>query len=1526
MHRAYAVIRLAIAITPLGLLAIWGVAYLRACWNVVLAPGVPIALDLKTPGGILSFSAASYSLNPRTGFLIVSLPKLRDPEGRTLVAAQLADATGIDLLDATRSALHIHVFGATGTIVRDADGRIELQSFLGKPTTQAQPIPFDVSIDRADLLVLDRKGGQDWSRHVTGRDINAAGIGSRWVAAGDVSIGQAGSGRISLSRSDDGTLAMHSLASNWQLADLGRHFVSTLSAEQTRKLGELDATSLTVSGPVDVAVPAKGSPSVSFQGTAEANGMRVHGYQFPHLKFSGRATSDGTEGTLDAFAPGEVAQLKGWVEWKGGHTHAAAKGIAKMTSVTTLPTPIRKLIPVGVSAQDVAYTGLITYNDANGFGTEGSFTALHGAYKEDAVDRLRGDVRVLSSSVWTRIDSATYRSAKANGEFSLDWKTHRLSGAVQGTQIPVETLLQRFPDVRAKIKGTPSGTLSAFAIISGQLSKPEVVFRIRGSGGYAEADLPRPIKIEGAMAEGRYSDGTIDLERLRARTPAGSIAASGIVDVRGRRLGLNVDGRGLDVADFTTSLSGLGSLSGEIVGTLSEPKFVGQVEGYDLSYQGTNLALLTASVTATLANVNATSLDLVVGSSQIKGNFGLNLSSKAVSGSFSSRGLQLGDILGEMYAGLVSVQTSQLTGTVDDPRMTLNISGKNLLAQDVEVSGLEARANLAGRVLTFDSLKAQTPTGEVLASGDYDIEDHSGRVSLTASTLDLAAILPSVQKVNKTALAGTITGSASIAFADKELTSATGTGTLKGLKANGTDLGAGIWNVSGNRHKLTGSVQASYDTRFLALENATIDLDASTLNSDVVISNLSIQNIYQVASPYLSSPGNSASEKLALFDGDVKLLGHLSGNWAHPDLDVTSLEAEKLSYNGIGFGNLLASGKRTGGIWDIESLNLADGIARGSAHGTIDESGETKLDGEVHNFDVSRLAGAFPGLPPIGGLVSSSFLATGPSDHPNIRATLDASSVALEGHRSDFGANFDLITLGPAGLDASGAVTYEGFHGAVVAHIPFAYPFTIPDDQLITAKLTLNQRPISDLSPYVATIDPTRADGAINGSLALTGRRDGLHLSGGITLRAASLGFRAVDPASKAPSIKYVPLATQLKDLVITVGVQDSAVTADVSVKSSQAGAIDGQLSSKVTALDELLNGHAFAELDTWLASPLTGKLVMNGVTVKEANRLSTTSFALDGNVKFDGTIAAPGVTGDVAVSNLATTIPGLSSQSGAGGTPLIDPIFNVGVELSNPGRIKTSLASIDLTGRGHIGGSLSQMDASASLGVVRGELRLPGGKVSLAPGGTVRPTYVVDANGTSDAHVAVDLYGDSHVTAVRNGDIAERYDVHLDVRGDLLVPEQVVFTATSDPPDLSQDQILALLGRTDLLNALGSNTGYAQNERQLQTAALGYALPSLFDPITSRLAANLGLDYLNVEFNALDQTSILASKTLGHGFSFQVRRQVSLPTPGFPISYDYRLVYQLPTRSRIIRRFSFFFGQDERTPWKLGLQYGQRL
>ncbi len=155
-------------------------------------------------------------------------------------------------------------------------------------------------------------------------------------------------------------------------------------------------------------------------------------------------------------------------------------------------------------------------------------------------------------------------------------------------------------------------------------------------------------------------------------------------------------------------------------------------------------------------------------------------------------------------------------------------------------------------------------------------------------------------------------------------------------------------------------------------------------------------------------------------------------------------------------------------------------------------------------------------------------------------------------------------------------------------------------------------------------------------------------------------------------------------------------------------------------------------------------------------------------------------------------------------------------------------------------------------------------------------------------------------------------------MNGDLLQTNGLNIAASSDPPDLSQDQILALLGEGDALQNLTQTSAF-------QTM-VGFWAPSLLDPYTGQLAKLLTLDYLSFEYNSVDQASVTFGKLLGSGFSVEGSRQISEPPPGFVQRYDLQIIYRPRRILGSTNRLRFFFGADQDRPWKLGLEYGIRF
>jgi hypothetical protein len=151
---------------------------------------------------------------------------------------------------------------------------------------------------------------------------------------------------------------------------------------------------------------------------------------------------------------------------------------------------------------------------------------------------------------------------------------------------------------------------------------------------------------------------------------------------------------------------------------------------------------------------------------------------------------------------------------------------------------------------------------------------------------------------------------------------------------------------------------------------------------------------------------------------------------------------------------------------------------------------------------------------------------------------------------------------------------------------------------------------------------------------------------------------------------------------------------------------------------------------------------------------------------------------------------------------------------------------------------------------------------------------------------------------------------------------------ASSDPPDLSKDEILALLGKTDVLQTIGSASGFSQSEteKRIRDALVSVAVPTLTEGFTSQIASGLGLEYLNIDYNAIEGASLSFAKVLGKGLVIQGRRQITQMPGDRQLDYDLRLTYRLPTRNTNLNRVVFSLGMDQDRPWKLGVEYGFRF
>jgi hypothetical protein len=108
---------------------------------------------------------------------------------------------------------------------------------------------------------------------------------------------------------------------------------------------------------------------------------------------------------------------------------------------------------------------------------------------------------------------------------------------------------------------------------------------------------------------------------------------------------------------------------------------------------------------------------------------------------------------------------------------------------------------------------------------------------------------------------------------------------------------------------------------------------------------------------------------------------------------------------------------------------------------------------------------------------------------------------------------------------------------------------------------------------------------------------------------------------------------------------------------------------------------------------------------------------------------------------------------------------------------------------------------------------------------------------------------------------------VEVDVRGPLDDPERLQLTARSDPPGLSEQRILSLLGRGQVLAAIARGDDPARVFReQLGDILTAQVLPGLLAPLETGIAEAFDLEQFTLDYTGLRPASLYLVKNLFDG------------------------------------------------------------
>jgi len=1504
-------------IAPAAILAAWGGSYVWSCVLALSAPGRPVEFRYKATGGSVRLWARSYLVDWSHGLARAEQPRIFGPDGSEVASANYVEATGISLPTPKRIAVTVR--DLHGSLGRLKSGGFGFQQLLPEHKGPSTAIPFSVKINRADIDVVDLAGKAPFHLAVIVRDVDVRGFGQEWMANGSIELPGSGSLRAEVQNLPKEGLLVRGTTAGLQVAPLLAHLEEIPDTAKLTFLRDLRANSIEAVGPFSVLINRDAPFRLETHLSATAKDVRFREYGADSASFSGDVSDSGAQGVIEGRTVGVTAKLTGSIVWQpavqlGGQLQVDA------SALTSLPSWLRKMIPSQISATDDRFNGWLAFREGSGLNIEGPVVAQQATLYGQQFTQPKVIFTLNPDHVRIGIEGGRWAETPVQGAVVVGLKSRALTGAFSAGAADLGVIGRRF-----RAEGL-SGRADVSVLLGGTSSNPTAILQAVGAGSY---------RVKGKLITGRfqaagsYNADRLRIDRFRVGTDSGNARAIGTISLRNKSLYLKVDATSLQLERIRDNLAGNINASGFIQGSLSNPRFNGQALALDVKVSDFEIPFASADISGSRYLVAAKNLRVVRGTGEATGDLALNVQSRGLTGTVSAKNVLLNEYLGQDFLGTVTVPSVTIGGTLEQPRLTGTASGENLVLGGIQVDRADLVGNILGRTATVETLNAKLGQGFLTGTGKYDLRDKFGSFDVRGQDLALSRITPPGKGAAN--VTGNLNGEADATISPSGTWRGKAGGTLEAVNLNDTEFGSGTWNMAYDGENLTGNASIGKLDRFLLLENVDYDTTRDFINAQVSVLNGSLQDLYTSSRPFFSALSNDVRQKLDTAQGDLDTTVVFSGPIRNPNLDVKFLEARNLELQGQPLGDLRAVFDKIDTTWDIASLNWQG--PEGSLmidKSVIDTSGTLYVDGELSNLDLKYADLIDPSWAGLVGHASASFQATGETRSPVIRASIDgveSPASSPEAANESFSVSLDTVSVSQAlyrangdytgGISASGKFFFRGFTGDVVAHIPLNYPVEIPDGPPITASLRIPNVDVKDLAPYVTSLDTARSSGKLEGTISVIGPKTKLALSGTVLGDAQTLAFNDVQ--------------TTLKATVLSVALKDNQIALTLKADGSAGGLLTANLGATQPDLRSTLDQLARGDTRTISRTPVQGSITTTGFVFRQDSKSKEQGAyhaTVNSTLAVSGPAASPTITGRVGISNTNILLP--STFAGSAGSPLLafNPNFDIPIELEQVARFRTGTADVSLSGGGQLTGTLAKPNFQGTLTVQNGRINLPTARVTLEEGGTMRPSYSVSSTGEASARVDVNLQGNTAVTAMKTVDTVQRYDIRLSITGNLLADGGLNLNATSDPPDLSKDEILALLGQTDVLNNLGSasNTSQSEAESRIRNALVSIAVPQVTQGLTNQLASGLGLEYLSVDYNAIEGTSIDFAKVLGKALVLQGRRQLSPTFINRKIDYDLRLTYRLPSRNVALNRVVFSVGMDQDRPYKLGVEYGFRF
>lgn len=1449
-------------------------------------------MELPTKKGPVRLAAErfSYSLLRRTA--VARDAALYAPGGERIARAgwiELQAPRGAD------PAYRVRAGEVEALLERTADGRWKHLDLLPETQERRQPVPVELRVESARIGLLDRTAARPRPLWVDVRNVRVDGFGDRWLASGEAQAAGYGALRGLVRVAPEVGVGFNLTAEGLNAAGLLNALEGNWEARRFAELKRYRAGSAVFTGSVRGHVSPAGALAFDASGKLDAAGLELAGRRLERVSFVGSADEASVRGAFEGQAQGLQASFAGRIFWQGG-LQAFGRVSAQAPGSRGIPRWVSEYLPRELNLGRSRFDGWFSLD-------KGGRPALGGTVRADeaewAGERLSGaqaKLYVDPRRVLIEGLAGRWMGSPLEGDIAVRLDTGALSGLFKAKHVNLASAAKRV--------GLPnaSGWANAAAAVSGTTGAPVVDVRANATASARVYGSPK-VYLGNVEFAGRYAGGKLHVQRFAAAGRNGVFVAKGRIDLDASRLDLELDGNGVRLEEFNPELKGTGLFRLAIKGSPERPVATGQAEIVGAEAMGYQIPFAGGSVLWDSNGVLVRNLIAVKGATTVRGYVAWSARDQQLDGELAITDVILSDWLGDEASGSLSVRRASLRGSLDNPVLSASGSGSNLVVYGARIDGASFRFHLTRNALFLSELSLKAGKGRATASGYLDFRGSGGALSGEAEDLPLGRLIP--HSAEAVSVDGTLSGKYIATFDGLKLSILSSSGTLRDVTVNGALLGSGDWSARGVGGLWTASLMVGQIERYIELDMPFYDQNDQALRGSLTAYNIDAGTLVEAFKRYLPKDDLRLAQRLEALKGDVGLSAALSVDRGETNLQISNATIERLALDQQDLGRISLNASRQGRLWTIKELIWQKDGQRAAVSGTIDEKGDLALDGEVSNLKNSLLRAVLPDLPNLTGSIDLlSFSASGPTRSPVVQASLRASNVgvAADGANPEelitTDVNLTNVSVEEGSVKAEGWIFYKGIRGEVRAELPFRYPLEIPQGEPIRGSLTLATNQLEAFLEYVPNLSPV-SSGLVTGKLALSGSVDRPELNGEIKVDAPVLAFQGVD--------------TFLKDVRASLALKNNEATFRFGARPDKGGSIEALGAAKDIDLAALAEAPSKV-----LALPLEGYVNFKDAKVHQnGNKYGAISFVADGRVGIGGSIRSPLFqSSGIALKEVNGVAPSEFAQQPVTERPEIDPRFDIRFDVLPGARARAANAEVYIYGSGNLSGSLFRPSIQANFTLTKGSLKLPNARIQLHDGGSMRFSYRVDPEGLGQARMDVDLHGSTNVTAVRYGDTVDRYAIDLRMRGDILEAGNLQITAQSDPPDLSQERILSILGQGDFFQ------GLAQGNK---SAIASFALPTVLDPVTSTVAKNFGLEYLTVEYDLQRRTTVTAARVLGSGFTLMGRRQVSPPTFGKEL-YEFKLSYRLPFNNAALRSFTLSLGTDQDHPWKFTIEYGRRF